>query len=172
VHKEDYKVSVDAPRHNTWIKLGGILCQSTYDATGKFFDVTTGVGINTTNQEPSTCINLLLKEVTGGQHPGVTREAVLALFCSIFEGMQARFEREGFTPFKQAYQQAWLHTNQRVTVLEGAQGGGGAEKSVVIKAITNTGGLLAVDDHGIQHELYPDGNSFDFLKGLISKKIG
>jgi biotin--protein ligase len=171
VHEADFKVSVDAPRHNnTWIKLGGILCQSSYDATGRYFDVTTGVGINTSNQEPSTCINLLLKQVTEGKHPGVTREELLAHFCTIFERMQTQFEREGFAPFKKAYQDAWLHTDQRVTVLEGVQGGG-AEKTVVIKSITDTGGLLAVDDHGAQHELYPDGNSFDFLKGLISKKI-
>ena len=98
VHTTDYKVSVDAPAHGTWIKLGGILCQSSYDTKSRVFDVTTGVGINTSNQEPSTCINLLLKQATGGKHPGVSREMVLAHFCAHFESMQREFHNSGFKP--------------------------------------------------------------------------
>lgn len=37
--------------------------------------------------------------------------------------------------------------------------------------LTKEGYLLAVTDQGEQLQLLPDGNSFNFLEGLIYKKI-
>jgi hypothetical protein len=42
---------------------------------------------------------------------------------------------------------------------------------VTIVGVAESSGLLAVDDQGQRYELLPDGNSFDFLQGLIKRKI-
>jgi biotin--protein ligase len=63
-------------------------------------------------------------------------------------------------------------------VVLGAAGGGGAAAAaaagsarVTIKGVTATGYLLAVDEKGTRYELHPDGNSLDFFKGLVRKKL-
>jgi biotin--protein ligase len=47
----------------------------------------------------------------------------------------------------------------------------GQHTEVTISGLTDTGYLKGVDDSGQTVELHPDGNSFDFLKGLIAKKM-
>ena len=42
---------------------------------------------------------------------------------------------------------------------------------LVVKGITGTGYLLATDSRGARYELHPDGNSLDFFKGLVRKKL-
>jgi len=41
----------------------------------------------------------------------------------------------------------------------------------VVRGITGTGYLLATDSRGTRYELHPDGNSLDFFKGLVRKKL-
>ena len=60
----------------------------------------------------------------------------------------------------------WLHTNQRVNVLSDDK-----MENVIIKGINENGYLVAVTDEGKTVELIPDGNTFNFLEGLISKKL-
>ena len=60
----------------------------------------------------------------------------------------------------------WLHTNQRVNVLSDDK-----MENVIIKGINDNGYLVAVTDEGKTVELIPDGNTFNFLEGLISKKL-
>ena len=43
--------------------------------------------------------------------------------------------------------------------------------AVTIVGVAESSGLLAVDDQGQRYELLPGGNSFDFLQGLIKRKI-
>ena len=59
-----------------------------------------------------------------------------------------------------------MHSNQPVNVLNED----GTTDSVIIKGLDETGFLIAVDAKGNTRELMPDGNSFSFLEGLISKK--
>ena len=77
------------------------------------------------------------------------------------------FAKQGFTPFLERYHQLWLHSNQAVNVLKDD----GGYSSVIIKGITPYGYLQAVSENGETLELLPDGNSFNFLDGLISKKV-
>ena len=89
---------------------------------------------------------------------------------------------------EESYLRQWLHTDQEVSLLEeeeedaavgvaGAVAPGGTrtkkEKTVklVEKGVTSTGYLLAVDAKGGRYELHPDGNSLDFFKGLVRKKL-
>jgi biotin--protein ligase len=147
---------------NRSLKVGGILCQSHHDG-GKFV-VTTGVGLNVENEQPTTCLSALAKR-------RVRREIVLAEFFNAFDDIYTRFlEGDGesgpsFNPFIDEYITKWLHTGQKVEVDD-------AKQVVTIKGISPvSGALVAQDDHGRMLELTPDGNRLDFFRGLVSKKI-
>jgi biotin--protein ligase len=80
------------------------------------------------------------------------------------------FKEKGFSPFLQEYLDRWLHTNQIVQVSEREH----STETIpaTIKGLTLTGCLLAESCmNGERLELYPDGNSFDFLTGLLKRKL-
>lgn len=147
-------------------KIGGILSQSMY--SHGTFDVTNGVGINVLNSEPTTCLQDLLKEqYPRGDAPILTREMVLDRFLNEFVAMFVQYKHVGFKPFIDEYLKNWLHTNQQIVINDGE---GGTHKATV-KGITESGYLLArINATGDLTELYPDGNRFDFFKGLVMKK--
>ncbi|KAJ6999176.1 biotin--protein ligase 2-like isoform X2 [Populus alba x Populus x berolinensis] len=45
------------------------------------------------------------------------------------------------------------------------------ENVVTIQGLTPSGYLLAIGEDNQMCELHPDGNSFDFFKGLVRRKI-
>eukprot|EP00743_Colponemidia_sp_Colp-15_P009331 GILK01010199.1.p1 GENE.GILK01010199.1~~GILK01010199.1.p1 ORF type:complete len:354 (+),score=34.20 GILK01010199.1:82-1143(+) len=148
------------------VKLGGVLVQSSYASTQKFFDVTVGFGININNEHPTTSLKSILSSPTP-----LSREDILSSFLNKFEAMFSIFVSDGFAPFKDLYLSRWLHTNQRVIIQEEK-----GDTPLVIKGITNQGYLLAVTETNDRrdseiYELHPDGNRLDFFKGLIRKKI-
>jgi biotin--protein ligase len=148
---------------NKELKVGGVLCQSTYQQN--VFDLTIGVGINTTNDEPTVSLN----SVRTPGSPPITREELLAGILNHFESMMNVFYTDGFSVFAKAYTESWMHSNQKVQVV---LKDGTDPIAVTIKGIAEaSGGLYAIDDHGNPYELYPDGNSFDFFKGLIRRKL-
>ena len=180
------------------LKIGGVLCTSTY--SNGAFDVIVGVGINLDNAEPTTCVNRIIEErlVREGlppppqSSPPLTRERLLAGFMNRFEALCGLLAAGGgFAPLEESYLRQWLHTDQEVSLVEvkqekgvgdetgsggggdGGSGSGGVEKLVklVVKGVTSTGYLLAVDAEGERYELHPDGNSLDFFKGLVRKKL-
>ena len=61
----------------------------------------------------------------------------------------------GFQALEDEYTASWLHTNQRVTLLEA-----GSSLRMVIKGLTPGGYLLAEDASGERYELHPDGNRY------------
>ncbi|TDH73088.1 hypothetical protein CCR75_007419 [Bremia lactucae] len=148
------------------VKIGGILCHSDY-SNGKF-NVTTGIGINISNRSPTIC----LQDVLGSKrYPRtVTKEDFLAAFCNVYEPMERLFLMHGFEPFVADYLARWLHTDQVVQVASGNDASG-KMTSAVIKGLTSTGCLKARGDDGSCLELYPDGNSFDFMTGLLKRKV-
>ena len=87
--------------------------------------------------------------------------------------MEQRFQREGFAPFVTDYLARWMHTDQQVQVSKDDHGGASDDKvPAVIKGLTATGCLLAESPDGrARYELFPDGNSFDFLSGLLKRKL-
>lgn len=97
------------------------------------------------------------------------RESFLATFLTVYEEMELKFKEEGFAPFEDAYLEHWLHTDQVVQVAASAEDPY-HKVSAVIKGLTRTGCLLAEAD-GESFELYPDGNSFDFMSGLLKRKL-
>jgi len=155
------------------VKIGGVLCQSSYRNDTRDFDICVGIGLNVSNKEPTTCLNDIASSRSSSSDEGKTekpevfsREWVLATFLNTFEFYVNEFEKKGFSPFQKLYLSRWLHSGQ--TVILGDQ-----NQKVVIQGLMDNGYLRATDatETGIEYELHPDGNSFDFLKGLVISKV-
>eukprot|EP01018_Ginkgo_biloba_P011301 Gb_31384 [translate_table: standard] len=151
------------------IKVGGVLCNSTYSS--KKFNVTVGIGLNVDNREPTTCLNAFLQESTNDRHI-LRREELLAAFFERFENLYDVFLQQGFSVLESKYYDKWLHSGQRVLLEEREEGTSHLTNAfVTVQGLTSSGYLLATDDEGKKYELYPDGNSFDFFRGLIRRKL-
>jgi biotin--protein ligase len=141
----------------TPVKVGGILCQSSY--WKQQFVVTVGIGLNVSNAEPTRCVRELFE-----RPELVTREAVLASFFTVLEDYMDEFDRTGFESFREAYEANWMHSGQSLTLEDGAK--------VVVEGLSPQGLLLARDlQTDVTVELQPDHNSLDWFKGLVKKKI-
>lgn len=154
------------PGKKEYVKIGGILVNSSYSSGN--YDLVVGIGINTTNTAPTTSLNALL----GPGFTPFTLEKLLARILTKFETIYKGFCRTGFDKkLEETYYKHWLHTDQIVT-LE-AEGGVRAR----VKGITRDWGLLKAEELGWEDrptgkiwELQSDSNSFDFFKGLLKRK--
>eukprot|EP00958_Prasinococcus_capsulatus_P008192 scaffold781_cov394-Prasinococcus_capsulatus_cf.AAC.15 len=152
-------------------KLGGVLCNSFWVMETRSFTAVTGIGINVSNREPTTCIHELQERASGeGVFNYISKEELLAQVLLWYERFEDKFLSSGFTELQGLYLKSWLHTNQKVT-LEEEGPDGSCEITLVIKGLTSSGFLLAEDEGGGSYELHPDGNSLDFFKGLVRKKL-
>lgn len=157
---------------NKRTKFVGIICQSSY--TNGYFDITSGIGINVSNYKPTTCLEKEIEIKTGNRiHLSrycliasfILRGELLGHYMRIWNDVFPKFNKEGFGPFLSDYYELWLHSNQQVNVNTDT-----IMESVIIKGINENGFLVALTQEGKQVELIPDGNSFNFLEGLITKK--
>lgn len=140
------------------IKIGGVLCHSSYRDSS--FCMTIGMGINVSNSQPTTCLCDIFQDVE------IRREDVVAGIVHRVETMLPKLADSGFDQFTQAYCHAWLHSGQRVSVKHDDR-----LVSVRISGLTEQGYLLATSlDDDACYELCPDGNSLDFFRGLIVTK--
>ncbi|KAA8546363.1 hypothetical protein F0562_002898 [Nyssa sinensis] len=149
------------------LKVGGVLCTSTYRS--KKFNVSAGIGLNVDNEKPTTCLNAALQKLTSGASQ-LHREDLLAAFFNKFENFFDLFINEGFLPLEELYYKTWLHSGQRVIIQETNEDQL-IENVVTIQGLTSSGYLLAFGDDSQMCELHPDGNSFDFFKGLVRRKL-
>ena len=170
----DAKIKWPNDLYSGGLKIGGVLCTSTYSDGG--FDVVVGVGINLDNATPTTCVNDIVRkrlEKDGlracfDEKTKLTRESLMAGFANRFEAMCAMLDEcDSFDTLEGGYLRQWLHTDQEVTLEEDGE----KKVRLVVKGITRTGYLLAIDASGEKYELHPDGNSLDFFKGLVRKKL-
>ncbi len=127
-----------------------------------------GIGINTTNARPTTCLNALVDP----DQEGFVIERLMARILTRLEVLYKDFRENGFTrELERRYYRHWLHGDQIVTL----EAEGGARARVV--GITRDWGLLEVAELGPGDvptgqvwKLQSDGNSFDFFKGLLKTK--
>ncbi|KAI1293451.1 biotin holocarboxylase synthetase [Mortierella claussenii] len=159
------------------VKIGGVLVNSNF--SGSEFLLVIGCGVNTTNPNPTTSINHLIRyhnKVTGKSLGLFTQETLLAHILVKLEQMYDVFlhgNGTGFAQLEETYYKRWLHSNAFVTLTTMEP-----HRKVRIQGISLDYGLLrtvAVDEEGRditgeEFRLQPDGNSFDMLKGLISTK--
>ncbi|KAF9613032.1 hypothetical protein IFM89_005466 [Coptis chinensis] len=151
------------------VKVGGILCTSTYRS--KKFNVSVGIGLNVDNEMPTTCLNKVLSELSM-MDCKLRREEILAAFFKRFENFYHVFINQGFRALEEMYCRVWLHSGQRVVIQEkNNEDESVDEVAVTVQGLTSSGYLLAIDDDNQLYELHPDGNSFDFFKGLMRKKL-
>jgi len=155
------------PGSKEYVKIGGILVNSSYSSGG--YDLVVGIGINTTNAAPTTSLNALIPSTLAP----FTIEKLLARILTKFETIYTSFCRTGFDKkLEETYYKHWLHTDQIVTLEQ--EGGVRAR----IKGITSDWGQLKAEELGWEDrptgkvwELQSDSNSFDFLKGLLRRKV-
>ncbi|KAF9972548.1 biotin holocarboxylase synthetase [Actinomortierella ambigua] len=159
------------------VKIGGVLVNSNF--SGSEFLLVIGCGVNTTNPNPTTSVNHLIRhynERNGTNLALFTQESLLARVLTKFEELYNGFlggNGTGFAQFEQLYYRRWLHSDALVTLTTETP-----HRQVRVKGITLDYGLLrtvAVDETGREipgqeFRLQPDGNSFDMMKGLISQK--
>ncbi|ESQ46708.1 hypothetical protein EUTSA_v10027838mg [Eutrema salsugineum] len=163
----DVKIKWPNDLYLNGLKVGGILCTSTYRS--KKFHVSVGVGLNVDNEQPTTCLNTVLKDIS----PASTllkREEILGAFFHKFEKFFDLFIDQGFKSLEELYYRTWLHSEQRV-ITEEKMEDRVVQNVVTIQGLTSSGYLLAIGDDKQMYELQPDGNSFDFFKGLLRRKI-
>ncbi|KAL9245527.1 hypothetical protein vseg_019170 [Gypsophila vaccaria] len=149
------------------LKVGGILCTSTYRS--KKFNISVGIGVNVDNRRPTTCLNERLQEITSKPFQ-LCREDILSSFFGKFETFFKILITQGFRPLEELYYQTWLHSGQRV-IIQDTCDGQTVNSVVTIQGLTSTGYLMALGDDGQLCELHPDGNSLDFFKGLVRQKL-
>ncbi|KAK6257468.1 hypothetical protein QUC31_000927 [Theobroma cacao] len=138
------------------LKVGGILCTSTYKS--KKFNVSSGVGLNVDNEKPTTCLNAVLKELSTTSNK-FRREDIMAAFFNKFEMLYDIFLNQGFQTLEELYYRTWLHSGQRVIVQEKNEDRI-VENVVTIQGLTSSGYLLAIGDDYQMCELHPDGNRY------------
>ncbi|XP_010472583.1 PREDICTED: biotin--protein ligase 1, chloroplastic isoform X1 [Camelina sativa] len=163
----DVKIKWPNDLYLNGLKVGGILCTSTYRS--KKFHVSVGVGLNVDNEQPTTCLNAALKDMSPASNL-LKREEILGAFFHQFEKFFDLFMDQGFKSLEELYYRTWLHSEQRVIVEEKVQEQV-VQNVVTIQGLTSSGYLLAIGDDNQMYELHPDGNSFDFFKGLVRRKI-
>ncbi|KAJ2843446.1 biotin holocarboxylase synthetase [Coemansia erecta] len=151
-----------------FVKIGGLLVGSSYK--NNEFTLLFGFGLSVANPLPTTSINKVIRDYnlkTGSRLSALSMEKALALITAKFEELYRQFLVHGFEPLLKSYYRNWLHTDQIVMLADK-----GYEKAKVIGLCPNEG-LLQVRsllNPNVIYSLQPDGNSFDMMKGLISRK--
>jgi len=144
-------------------KIGGVLCQSTYD--GIIFKVVIGIGLNLLNEKPTTCISQIISNLNIKKD--ITREEILANFFNNFIVLLISLQKDGFDSLQPEYYQYWLHSNQQVRFKEA-----GIDRDMIIEGLTTDGYLKAKElSSGNYYELHPDTTSLNFWDGFITRKI-
>lgn len=157
------------PKEKSYVKVGGILVNSSY--SGGDYTLIVGIGLNVANAAPTTSLTQLAAQL---KLQPLTLEKLLASILSQFEALYAKFCVTGFDQrLEKQYYSSWLHSDQVVTL----ETEGGAKAR--IKGITTDWGLLIAEElrddgktpTGRKWELQSDSNSFDFLRGLVRRKV-
>ncbi|KAA1474395.1 class II aaRS and biotin synthetase [Dentipellis sp. KUC8613] len=150
-------------------KIGGVLVNTSF--SGGKVDIVIGCGLNVSTPPPIASLSLL----SPAQQPPLRPETVLPVILAKFEALWAAFVqgRGSWAPFADAYLDAWMHSDQLVTLTTLTP-----PRPVRILGITPDHGLLRTLPEraawgGAEEgyiDLQPDGNSFDLMAGLIRSK--
>ncbi|CAG8443443.1 8317_t:CDS:2 [Ambispora gerdemannii] len=159
-----------------FVKIGGILVTS--QSVRNEFLMIAGCGINTSNPAPTTSINQIISEYNEKHQtelPFLSQEDLLSGIMVKFASLYRDFyynNQAGIDQFLKLYYKRWLHTNQIVTVKADS-----TEKVKIIGITSDYGFLSAVkvDEEGRDLNeiitLQPDGNTFDMMKSMITRKV-
>nr|POE94225.1 biotin--protein ligase [Quercus suber] len=173
IYARSPKASTNGNEREDFVKIGGILVNSSY--SGGDYTLIVGIGLNVTNAAATTSLSQL---ATKENLPSFVLEKLLPSILTQFEALYSRFCQTGWdAQFEKLYYGAWLHTDQIVTLDASVSGSVGGERAIV-RGITSDWGLLVAEELGWQDQptgkkwaLQSDGNSFDFFRGLVKRKI-
>lgn len=141
-------------------KIGGALIHTTWAASSQQFCVLTGIGLNVSNSQPTTCLDDIIASRLASQQQQqqqdagslqqqaaqpplkVCKEQLLAAVLTHLESCFNTFEGQGFAPLMPHYLASWMHSNQVVQLADDAAaaassaavqstGGGGSSSSKV-----------------------------------------
>jgi biotin--protein ligase len=144
------------------LKLGGILVTSSYE--NGIFKLVIGCGLNILNEMPTISLSQVSRSLNLDP---LKREPLLAIIFNFFQSMCRDMERrESFELFSERYYENWLHSFQKVQILKD----GNIQDATLIGVDLDSGYLIATQEDGSEILLHPDGNTFDMLKGLISRR--
>ncbi|KAF2147818.1 class II aaRS and biotin synthetase [Myriangium duriaei CBS 260.36] len=167
-------------------KIGGILISTSYTPSTPAYSLVCGAGVNVANAAPTTSLNQLAAYYG---LPPFQLEKLLASILAQFEVLYTRFCAQGWEALRGRYESVWLHAGQVVTLDADVQSGeryvSGAgytqPERCRVRGISGDWGLLVVEEvvgeegrerpTGKTWELQADGNSFDFFKGLLKRKV-
>ncbi|KAI9673445.1 MAG: biotin holocarboxylase synthetase [Caeruleum heppii] len=165
-----YAEDPNGPRNGErrYVKIGGILVNSSTSGGESLLVV--GCGLNTTNPSPTTSLNALLPS----HLPAFTLEKLLARILTSFEALYEHFCARGWSlDLERKYHEYWLHTDQIITLTTTSP-----PTRCRILGLTRDYGLLRAAELGWEDratgkmwELQSDANSFDFLRGLVGRKV-
>ncbi|CAI2178702.1 10554_t:CDS:2 [Funneliformis geosporum] len=154
-------------------KIGGVIINSHF--VQDEFLLIAGCGVNLSNSAPTTSVNRIISlynHDNKSQLKEFSQEQLLASILVKFESFYKEFcsHKNGFEPFLDIYYKRWLHKDQIVT-LEAFNN----RRARIIGITTDYGFLkarfISEDDDNLEEIiLQPDGNSFDMMKGMISRK--
>ncbi|KAI7834974.1 biotin-protein ligase [Kickxella alabastrina] len=151
-----------------YVKIGGLLVTSSFKTNE--FTLLFGFGLSVANALPTTSINNLISQLNrrnGTQLPALSVEQTLALITAKFEELYRQFLLRGFAPLLPAYYRYWIHGDQVVTLASRGH------ESARVVGLCPKDGLLMVRsllNPTAVYGLEPDGNSFDMMQGLITRK--
>ncbi|KAL2314975.1 Biotin--protein ligase [Schizosaccharomyces pombe] len=154
-----------------YMKLSGIIVTSNYRKN--VLHLVVGCGINVSNLGPTVSLNTLVDEWNkNSDNPRLEKfsfEKLLASVLNQFDRYHRLLLEEGFSLILPEYYQYWLHSNQTVNLASGGK--------AIIQGITSDFGFLLAQLLNENNEpttkvvhLQPDGNSFDLMRNLITRK--
>uniref|UniRef100_A0A1A9VB40 BPL/LPL catalytic domain-containing protein n=1 Tax=Glossina austeni TaxID=7395 RepID=A0A1A9VB40_GLOAU len=148
-------------------KIGGLCLHSflTHEAV-----LNAGCGLNLDNDTPTTCINDMIRDYNHANQqklPTLKYEELLALIFNEIERLLELVKDGDFETFYKLYYSLWLHSDQIVSICDEK----GSKKEARVMGIDDSGYLKVKLTNGVLETVYPDGNSFDMLKGLIMRKV-
>ena len=142
-------------------RIGGVVVFTS--VMGDQMQISIGCGVNLSNKEPTKCINQM--SIEQNLNP-ISREV---LFAGTFNSLEVFLSMiEKGTDEKcilNLYHTYWLHEKQSVQV----KSDNGVVKEGTIMSLDGDGFLLVELENNLV-SVYPDGNSFDMLQGLIFPK--
>ncbi|XP_019379937.1 PREDICTED: biotin--protein ligase [Gavialis gangeticus] len=147
------------------MKLGGVLVTSTL--TGKTFHILIGFGFNVNNNNPTICVNDLIKEHNkkyGTKLKCLTTDCLIAKSVTVLERLIDTFQEKGPNGVLPLYYKYWVHSGKQVR-LQSEEG-----PIAWIVGIDDCGFLQVHEEGKGVESVHPDGNSFDMLKNLIIPK--
>ncbi|KAI0562182.1 anaphase-promoting complex subunit 2 [Gracilaria domingensis] len=137
-------------------KLGGVLCEGAL--RDNQFEVVVGVGVNVTNQFPTTC--LLDPTTTNG------REIFVAYFLVEFERLYNTYREHGFDgELRSMYLDAWIHSGQQLRI-----GGPDGVRAVVHGLAPNGWVRVLREDSNSAEDLPPEYTSLDMKNSILKQK--